>query len=355
MVRVSLFCLLIFSIVLPLSRSASGQALPETSQTAATSQQHQLCTAIAAKQQILLTGFTRARAGMDLIPEVAGKCVDLYADVGEVIADNGIFASVDATMVELDLQANALSQQQTRSTLRFNTTQVKRYRQLHTSKSSSQARLDEQELELEQSRIKLEQLQVEEQRLRELLARHRIKAPPGWRIIERQVEPGQWLRSGQVIARAGDFQQLIVPFAVTRAELRSLQEQGDTIIVHLPFDGKEGRGSLYRISPGFDPVSRKIQVEILLSETTCDNLSLQQGGVQVEVKVEVPDPMHSLLIPASAVLERYEENRLIRSTNQEMRVIVLGNAPGPDNSGRWLRIISPDIKPGDTFLLNPVP
>ena len=136
--------------------------------------------------------------------------------------------------------------------------------------------------------------------------------------------------------------------------LASLQQQ-DLIAVRLPFDNTEGRAALYRISPGYDPVSRKIRVELLLNQPTCDSLSLRQGGVQVEVSVKVPDPMRSLLIPASAVLERYEENRLIRENRQEVRVIVLGSAPGPDNSGQWLRISSPEIKAGDTFLLHPSP
>ena len=343
MIRVSLFLFFILS-VFSLPAPVFSQTPPRPL----------LATAIAAQQQILLTGFTRARATIELIPEVSGKCVALYADVGEAVADDGLFAAIDSTLVELDLRANTLSQQQLESTLRFNTTQVKRYRQLHTSKSSSQARLDEQELELDQTRIKLQQLQVEKQRLQELLARHTITAPPGWQIIERQLEKGQLLRSGQVIARAGDFRQLLVPLAVTPAELRSLRQQ-DSITVQMPFDQTSGTAVLYRISPGFDPVSRKIRIELLLDPATCDSLSLRQGGVQVEVGVQVSDPMRSLLIPASAVMERYEENRLIRASGQEVRVIVLGKAVGPDNSGDWLRITAPEIKAGDTFFLSPVP
>ena len=307
-----------------------------------------------AQQQILLTGFTRARATLDIIPEVAGRCLEITADLGETIGNNGIFAVIDSTLVHLDLKANSVSRQQVQRNLRFETQQVKRYQQLHTSKSSSQARLDEQQLLLDQSRLKLDQLQVEAERLQELLSRHTIKAPPGWRIVERHVEPGQWIPGGKILAKAGDYQTLIVPLAVTPAELRSLQQE-KSIPLHLPGEDIDGHGSLHRISPGFDSLTRKIKIEILIDRKTYDNLSLKQGGVRVEVPVQIPDPMHGFLVPARAVAERYEESWLTRGNGKQVPIIVLGSANGPDDDSQWLRITSPEIKAGDRFKLPPAP
>jgi len=307
-----------------------------------------------AQQQILLIGFTRARATLDIIPEVAGRCLEITADLGETIGNNGIFAVIDSTLVRLDLKANSVSRQQVQRNLRFETQQVKRYQQLHTSKSSSRARLDEQELLLDQSRLKLDQLLVEAERLQELLSRHTIKAPPGWLIMERHVEPGQWVPSGRLLAKAGDYQTLIVPLAVTPSELRSLQRE-KSIPLHLPGENIDGHGILHRISPAFDPVTRKIKIEILIDLQTYDNLSLKQGGVRVEVPVRIPDPMHGFLVPARAVVERYEESWLTRKNGKEVQIIVLGPANGPDDDSQWLRITSPEIKAGDSFKLPPAP
>ena len=307
-----------------------------------------------AQQQIMLTGFTRARATLDIIPEVAGRCLEITADIGETIGNNGAFAVIDSTLVRLDLKANSISRKQVQRNLRFETQQVKRYQQLHTSKSSSRARLDEQELLLDQSRLKLDQLQVEAERLQELLSRHTIKAPPGWLILERQVEPGQWVAGGRILAKAGDYRTLIVPLAVTPSQLRSLQRE-KSIPLHLPEEKIDGRASLYRISPGFDPVSRKIKIEILLDLQTYDTLSLKQGGVRVEVPVQIPDPMHGLLVPARAVVERYEESWLTRENGEQVQIIVLGPANGPDDDLQWLRITSPEIKAGDSFKLPAAP
>lgn len=307
-----------------------------------------------AQQKILLIGFTRARTTLDIIPEVAGRCVEITTDVGETINNNGIFAFIDSTLIRLELKANSVSRQQVQRNLLFETQQVKRYQQLHTSKSSSQARLDEQELLLDQSNLKLDQLQVEAEHLQELLSRHTIKAPPGWRIMERQVEPGQWVPGGRILAKAGDYQTLIVPLAVTPSELRSLKRE-KSIPLYLPGEDLDGHGSLYRISPGFDPVTRKIKIEILIDRQTYDNLSLKQGGVRIEVPIRIPDPMHSFLVPKRAVIERYEESWLTRKNGKQVSIIVLGQATGQDDNLQWLRITSPEIKAGDSFKLPPAP
>ena len=312
------------------------------------------CTAQPAQQQILLTGFTRARAILDIIPEVTGRCLEITADTGEPIGENGVFAVIDSTLIRLELQANEVSRQQAQRRSRFDSEQVQRYRRLLTSKSSSKARLDELELQLDQSKLKLDQLQVEEKRLQELLSRHKVKAPPGWRIIERHVEPGQWVAGGKVLAQAGDYRTLLVPLAVTPAELVGLKQK-KAIPLHLPDEDLNGHGNLHRVSPGFDPVTRKIRVEILLDQPTYEKISLKQGGVRVEIPIRVPDPMQGFLVPARAVDERYEEHWLTRENGEQIRVIVLGSAAGPDDNRKWLRITSPDIKSGDVFTLPPTP
>ena len=341
---ISLCCLLLS--LLPVR----GQAAP-----AAAEQREQVrtFTVLPAQQQLLLTGFTRARATLDITAEVTGRCLDISADVGEPIAEDGIFAVIDATLIRLELQANEVSRQQVQRQLRFNSRQVERYRRLVTSKSSSKVRLDELVLQFDQSRLKLDQLQVERQRLQELLSRHQIKAPAGWRIVERFVEPGQWVAAGTVLARAGDYRTLQVPLAVTPAELAAIKQQ-QTIPLHLPGKGVDGQGSLYQVSPGFDPVTRKIRVKIVLDPPTYDSISLQQGGVRVEIPIRIPDPMHGFLVPARAVVERYEEHWLTRENGNQIRVIVLGPAPGPTADSEWLHITSPAIRAGQLFAFPPV-
>ena len=119
-------------------------------------------------------------------------------------------------------------------------------------------------------------------------------------------------------------------------------------------DDLNGFAALHRIAPDFDPLTRKIRIELLLDQPTYDGLSMRRGGMRVEIPVSVPDPMQSLLIPAAAVITRFEENQLVRQNGEQVRVIVLGSAPTTDDGRKWLRIIAPEIRPGDLFQLFPV-
>ncbi|MFP7753468.1 efflux RND transporter periplasmic adaptor subunit [Thermodesulfobacteriota bacterium B35] len=309
------------------------------------------CTALPSESLIRLTGFTRARASMDIVSEVSGRCLEVRADVGQPVPADGVFARIDPTFIRLELEANAIARRQARRQLRYEEREVRRARKLLTDRASSQARLDQLELKRDQTRLKLDQLASKRRRLEETLARHAVPAPAGWLVIRRNLEPGQWVTAGTPLARCGDYTGLIVPLAVTAPELARLREE-KPIRLEFPDQGLPGTATLYRISPGFDPATRKVRLDLLVDRETLARLPRQQGGLRVVVRLTMEDPMHALRVPAAAVRERYEENWLTRPDGSQVRIIVLGPAPPPaGDKGRWLRIISPEISAGDIFLL----
>jgi multidrug efflux pump subunit AcrA (membrane-fusion protein) len=99
-----------------------------------------------------------------------------------------------------------------------------------------------------------------------------------------------------------------------------------------------------RISPAFDPETRKINVELAVTDTLSEN----RGGLRAELTLETPDPSGAVLIPAAAVTERYEEFWLTRANGEKIRVLFLGN--GPDNT---YRVRASELNPGDKFRVKP--
>ncbi|NOQ45115.1 MAG: HlyD family efflux transporter periplasmic adaptor subunit, partial [Desulfobulbaceae bacterium] len=169
------------------------------------------------------------------------------------------------------------------------------------------------------------------------------------------VEPGEWITAGIPLAKAGDYRTLIVPVALSPKELHSLQST-PTVPLILPGNKQTGAGYIYRISPEFDPTTRKTKVDIALSPETLATLPRKRGGLRLEIPLTLPDPMQAFMVPVNAVEERYEENWLTRNNGDRLRVIVLGPALSPDKDDRpWLRITSPEITEGDIFLLTPGP
>ncbi|MCF8043525.1 MAG: efflux RND transporter periplasmic adaptor subunit [Desulfarculaceae bacterium] len=299
--------------------------------------------ALAATRPLVFSGFTRARAKLRLVSEVAGRCQKVNYDVGGTIGSKGVFAVLDDTFTRLDLKSNQVEQKRLVSRVAFLDKDAQRYRNLVKRGSEAPSKLDRLDEELTQARLQLEALKTQAAILGERLSRHVIKAPPGWRVIERRVEPGSWVAAGGQVALLGDFRTLLVPLALSPDEFAILARQAKQIKVSLPHLGVSVPAKVERLSPAFDPATRKIAVELELGP----EVSYKRGGLRVELTLTAPDPSGAVLLPAGAVTERYQENWVTRVDGKSLRVVVLG--PGP---GGALRVSSPQIKPGQKFLLN---
>jgi multidrug efflux pump subunit AcrA (membrane-fusion protein) len=295
-------------------------------------------------REVVLTGYTRARQWFDLISEEAGRCIRVFADVGDVIGEDGRFAVLDSTFVELALKKNGVNQRQMERAIAFEAKEVSRYQKLVKRDSAAESVLDSLENRLDQNRLQLEALKIEEKNLQERLARHIIGIPPGWTVIERKLEPGQWIPAGRYVGKAGNFNLLIVPFSLSSEELTSLKTFPEGLQLFFPDPGKTLTVSLDRISPAFDPDTRKTKLELLVS----GGLSPMRGGLRAELTLQIPDPSGAVWLPISAVSERYDEFRLIRENGDQVPVVLLDEGP------RGLaRVQSNDVRPGDRFRVSP--
>lgn len=297
-----------------------------------------------ALQKVTLTGYTRARRVMDLVSKEAGYCSQVKSDIGEAIDASGVFALLDTTFIDIAIQQNQSRQQQMNNRIEYLTTGRNRYDRLLQKKSANQATLDEWQYKLDQAGYEQKALELEEKDLLERRKRFQITSVPGWRIISRQVEPGEWVTPGSRLGQAGDFQTLLVPFALSEHEYAALDATSANCTLHLPSEGLSVPARIERIHPDFDPQTRKRTVELAVSEPSF----LHRGGVKTELELILPDLSGAVLVPESALLKSYEEYDLIRPDGQRVNVLYLG--PGPRGQAR---VNSPRIKPGDSFQLHP--
>jgi multidrug efflux pump subunit AcrA (membrane-fusion protein) len=296
-----------------------------------------------ATRQVILTGYTRARRIVDIVSEEAGRCLEVQADIGDVIGKDGIFAFLDNTFINLAINKNQVEQKRLEKTIAFNTKEVRRYEKLVSRDTAAQSKLDELQNRLDQSEFQRQALGVEEANLKERKKRHVIRISSGWEIIERDIEPGEWVSVGKHLGKAGDYRTLLVPFSLSPEEYNALRklEAGPTL--YFPDEGDIGmalQAKLERVSPAFDPTTRKISVDLAIMQ----GLSRMRGGLRAELTLEIPDPSGAVLVPTSEVSERYEEFWLTRENGQQVRVVLLDH--GPDNTSR---VRSPEVSPGDKF------
>lgn len=298
-----------------------------------------------APRTTVLTGYTRPRFVMDLVSEEEGRCLRVAADVGDVLDGNGLYATLDTTFIDLDLRRNAAEQERLKADIGFTAKEVERYRALVERDLSDQSTLDRLSSSLARQNAELAALHVEEARLKERRARFFIRGKPGWRITGRTVQPGEWVRPGVSLGRAGDFSSLLVPLALSPEEFTALNGHD---AVRLLFPDAEGRpevtARVERVSPDFDPETRKTNVDLLVTE----GLPEMRGGLRAELTLEIPDPSGAVLAPTASVFERYEEHWLVRPSGELAKIFILG--PGPDNTSR---VRGEGVRPGDAFLVEP--
>jgi membrane fusion protein, multidrug efflux system len=297
-----------------------------------------------ARRVVELTGYTRPYARIALVSEEEGACTEVALDRGDVVGKDRVFARLEQTFAVLELDRNRAEQGRVKSESSFYEKELERYRSLVTSEAAAQSALDGMQFRFEQAEQQLTALKVEEKTLKERLARRTIRAPAGWTVISREIEPGQWVARGQRVGEAGDFRSLKVPFALTIEELEALRSMGKTIQVAVPELSGSGQAVIETVSPDFDPQTRKVQVELKLHKGDFPF----RGGLKATLKLTLAEAASVFLVPQSALLKVYEEDFLQRPDGARVRVVVIGGA-----EGGMVRAASDQISPWDEFLLQP--
>ncbi len=303
-----------------------------------------------AEHTVTLTGFTRARTVMNLSSETSGKIERVFADVGDGIPEQGYFACLDDTYIDLEIESNKVEGKRLEVEIDYYHKQVKRYVQLVRTNSTAQSQLDEFERHLGSFRLQLEANRVAGRILDERKRRHCIGAVPGWRVIERFAEPGQWVNAGEVVAKVGDYSRLLIPYALTPLQYQALLHDAEHLELRLVEPDLRVPARIERVSPAFDEQSRKIKLDLQIDE--CGDS--HRGGLRAELNLRLPLQSGAVLVPSDALVQRYEEYWLQRADGEEVNVVFLGRAKGETLSGQPLvRVSSPEVRPGDRFRLHP--
>ena len=312
-------------------------------QTNDTATHYEVAEAQPAFRQVMLTGFTRARATLPLVAENTGKVLYVVADIGDSIGSDGLFARIDSTFIELDLAGNRVQQAQLRNRIDFDRKETERHEELIKKGSTSFSQLDQLQTTLQDNRHQLANLEVQEKILQERLQRTRVTAPKGWRVTARHIEPGQRVSEGEKVGEVADFSTLLVPFALSPEQLAALRQSESSLTVQLPDWRRNAKARLYRLNPGFDDTTRKIAVELALT----GELPAQRGGLRVQLPLAVPEKTGAVTLPVAAVKTSYDEHWVIRDNGERIPVVKLGE--DRNSAVTHLRVASPLIKPGDRF------
>ena len=307
-----------------------------------------------AVKTVELVGYTRAVRSMTVTSEVSGRALRVNYDVGDTVGAKKPLIEVDTVFIDqavLSAEARVeqleVSFERAESRALYLEGEFNRIDYLHKEDRATGIRRDAVHQDMVQARLEVDSVRAELAVARASLAelserrnRHMITVPAGWIVTARLVEPGEIIQPGGQLARAADFRRLIVPLAVSKAELDALKDKKGDIPVRI--EGMEAKARLNRINPAFDEQTRKIHLELALLGYKGE----RRGGLKATVPLSVR--AEGMLVPRAALMSRYGNPRVrLASTGESVQVIVIAE------SGDHIVISSHDARLAPGVVLSP--
>lgn len=324
----------------------------------------------------VITAFTEPARRLALSSEFAGRVITIGPEAGERIDgdpnSSTVVAKLDDRFAALarDRASTALEQARrdeatARARLaiaerehRYRLLEVDRIRELASKGKVPTSELDavtyradvaELDRKLAESRLALagqaiEAAQIELDDAEERLARHEIRAPAGWTVLSREVEPGMMVSPGQPLLELADVSTLSIHARLSEAEVRALRAIGAKIpveFVHANESSAQAR--LHRVDVDHDPVTLKRVVELRLPGSSAPEAS---GGLEVAFRLRVEDPTGSLRIPEPFLEQRLERYFVHLRDGRRLPIVPLRVRPA-------YVLVSPESLPADAVLIRP--
>jgi len=284
------------------------------------------------------TGTTRPQRQITLRPQIDGRLTDLSVDIGDSVSQGDLLAQLDRNLLQVEVNeakaelgarqseaAAAAAQvseaktavEQAQATLRQAQADAQRLRRLAAAGAIPQQEAEQAELAAATAQQALysaqEQLQAQRQvvnanrgrvdsqqavvgQTQERLAFTTLRAPFDGVVLQRLVEPGDYVPSGAEILQIGDLSSLKVVLAVSELDLSQIQPGQATQIRLDAFPDQTFSGRVSRIAPLAELPSRQVTVEV----TMANPAGRIGSGLLARVRLE-PETAETIVIPPEAL------------------------------------------------------
>ena len=234
-------------------------------------------------QQLVKTGNLIPYKEADIIATTAGKVTNVNFNLGSSIRQGSTLVELDNRLKELSLQATQLSIDRLKK-------DVTRYNTLLAGNATT-------EIQVNETKYNYENAVNQAERIRKQIADANVKAPIGGRIVEKDIEPGEYITVGKVLGRVLDVNRLKVQVPVNESDVYQLREGQTVKVLADVFPGRTFNGRVSYIAPqGSDEHNYPVEI-------TIDNANGLKAGTFVNVDFSQKSSQKALQIPRSALVE----------------------------------------------------
>ncbi|SDO21557.1 membrane fusion protein, multidrug efflux system [Pseudomonas arsenicoxydans] len=228
-------------------------------------------------------GTLKALQGVDLSLEIAGTVTDVQFQSGQKVKAGQPIVQLDSD-VEKALLETAMAD------LGLSTVNYNRGSQLVGSQAISKGEFDRLLAIMKKDQATVNQLKAS-------LAKKRILAPFSGTIGIRQVDVGDYVASGTMIATLQDLSSLYVDFFVPEQSIPKIGIGQSVQVIVAAYPKETFPGTISAINPKVENTTRNVQVRATLANPDGKLLP----GMFASLQVLLPDPQPRIVVPESAI------------------------------------------------------
>lgn len=228
-------------------------------------------------------GSLRAAQGIDLTAEINGRVTEVPVADGASVEQGQVIVRLDAAELQAELRGAQAEAQLAQI-------ELDRQRRLREQNAAAQSAVDRAQSQLEQAQARVAAIQAQ-------LDKKTITAPFAGRLGILQVDPGQYIDAGRMIATLQTVRPIQVDFALPQGQLPRVSA-GQQLVARVDaYADRRFEGQVTAISPRVSASTRNANMRGRLANEE----GLLQPGMFVDVAVQLPQRENVVTLPRTAL------------------------------------------------------
>ena len=251
-----------------------------------------------------VSGTVLSRNDADIGAETDGR-ITWVAEVGERFDQGDPIATIDDTDLRLELEDNQAMLQSLLARERYQKNNMERFKQLVMSNSSSENQLDEARSVLDMTVQDIRRAEIAVAQTTRRIDQTRVLAPFPGVIVERQVQVGEFVNRGSLVARLVDTENREIRAQAPLSVASYVREGLEVSVKH---DDRASLSPVRRVIPVGDERSRMFEVRVAANDPAW------VIGSPVRIALPNSDPRELVAVPRDALVLRGSEIYVLRVT-----------------------------------------
>jgi RND family efflux transporter MFP subunit len=291
-----------------------------------------------------LSGTLKADREAQVRAEVGGTVLSVFADQGQAVSSGQVLARVDDSAVREQFVSAQSAVRSAEQTVAVAARNVERSQTLNAAGAVADRDLEAARNQLAGAQSQLAGARAQLAAAQRQLSRTSVRAPISGVVAARPVNAGDVIAPGAPLFTVVDPGSMRLEGSVPAADLGQVRQGATVRFTVTGYPGQTFTGTVSRINPSADPVTRQVPVYVTIPNSGGTLVS----GLFAEGRVYAQS-RQGLSVPASAVDERGVQPSVVRLANgkAERVPVTLGARDAETDRVE----ITSGVQAGDTLLV----